>query len=303
MTFYPAQRDLLRHAGGWPSPRLSPVEPVRSCPRRGRGRRLVAAAGRCPFCRRCYAASDPPLRRRTPAPPARAAPPPPPRRAPPRRRRRPRPRARGLRAVRAQDLAAKRSRSPSSSASPAIGVRHEPSSAARNARSAASRRPVARVMDRREQRRDPRVAPALLDPDRALGDGRAASRPARSAARSRDAEPAQPGHREEASPPPRRPRACAAASARCRGTPPPARSGRRCSTCARRRRLEVPTTLPGRQRRQRAAAPRDEGVARILARQQRRDGEAVGLQRRHVLHRVHRDVDRARRRAPPRSRG
>ena len=81
------------------------------------------------------------------------------------------------------------------------------------------------------------------------------------------------------------------------------RSGRRCRTCARRRRLEVPTTRARRQRRERAHAGADEGVARILARQAAGDRQPRRLQRRHVLHRVHGDVDPRRPPAPPRSRG
>ena len=45
----------------------------------------------------------------------------------------------------------------------------------------------------------------------------------------------------------------------------------------------------------------DEGVARVLARQHRADAQAVGQHGRHVLHRMHGEVDLAARAAPPRS--
>ena len=185
----------------------------------------------------------------------------------------------------------KRSRPPASSASPAIGVWHEPSRPARKARSAASRRPVSgcgsRASSAATARRRRRAARPRSPPARR----RAASPRARSAARRRRRCPAAAARPWRGRSPPPRLRA----SLRSRVSTLPrnsttARSGRRWRSCARRRRLEVPTTPPagsaaserGRARRRRRAGPRAAAGS---------DGEARGLQRRHVLHRVDGDVD------------
>ena len=92
--------------------------------------------------------------------------------------------------------------------------------------------------------------------------------------------------------------ACPSASLRSRVCTLPrnsttARSGRRWRSCARRRRLEVPTTAPA-GRSARPPGPSVTKASRTSSRgKQAGDGEAVGLLRRHVLHRVHGDVDGA----------
>ena len=182
------------------------------------------------------------------------------------------------RAVGAQDLAAEsRRRPPASSASPAIGVWHEPSSPRRNARSAASRSAGRRGRgSRASSAATAVVARALLDPDRALRDGRQHLLRARSAPRGTSASPSR--------------RSPAMARKVAAATPSSSLRSRVCtlprnSTTAQVgppvQELRPPPQARGpdhRARRQAArasrAAGRDEGVARVLARQAGGDGRA-----------------------------
>ena len=115
-------------------------------------------------------------------------------------------------------------------------------------------------------------------------------------------EPLQPGAREhdrvEAR---RRRRACAAACRRCRASPTTSRSSRAARSCAARRRLLVPTRAPG------GSAPSRPGAAEHVLGAPRAPGRRAARARRassagDVLGGVHREVDLAVERAPPRAR-
>ena len=200
-----------------------------------------------------------------------------------------------LRPVRAQDLAAE--------PQPVAVDLGEPGdrrlAGAVEARRETPARP--RAGGRSARRGSPRAAPppassppALLDADGALRDRRqhllgldrrcGTSRRARAAA-------ARPSPRKVAAATPSSSLRSRVSTLPRNSTTP--RSGRRCSTWARRRRLEVPTTRPAagprarpRPARRRRRATSSRGRQQVMAR-------PVGLQRRHVLHRVHGDVDRA----------
>ena len=182
-------------------------------------------------------------------------------------------------------------------------------------------RGVAGAVERRQQRalgphagagspdrRAPPAAPAAAHRRRGT---RARSRPGRPPAASPRA--AGPSRRSGASPRRFRP-ACAssvastspAASLRSRVPTLPRRlttrrSGRRASSWAWRRSEALPTSAPRRQRVEPARPPRDQHVARVLARQHRGQHQAVRQPGRQVLDRVHREVDPPRRAARPRA--
>ena len=151
---------------------------------------------------------------------------------------------------------------------PAIGVRQEPSSTARKARSAASAVAVSAIVDRGDQRARRGVVGARLDADGALADRRQKFVDVEHGGRRREEpEPLQPGDRKQ------RRVDFAASSLRSRVSTLPrngtiARSGRNRLTMACRRSDAVPTTAPSGRSRKRLGLAADEGIARVLARQE-----------------------------------
>ena len=177
---------------------------------------------------------------------------------------------------------------------PAIGVRQEPSSTARKARSAASAIRRYPVVDGGQQRRGSSASSARVSiattpcPHRRqeIIESRARrSQPRRGRAASARRAPAR-SHR------PRRHRACATGSRHCRGVDD-RRSGRSRFTIACRRSEAVPTTAPcGSSRKVLAVRlmKTSRGSSRCSTRD---DHEPVRQHGRHVLRRMHREVDRA----------
>ena len=247
------------------------------------------------------AARDRPLTpsggRRSPGRPDRAAPRRPRRRAPPRRRPARRPRGRG---APSRPGAGSRPAAAAGRRRARRGRRSGSGRSRRGRRGTRARPPAAGRSGRRGSARAARatrvVARALLDADRALGDRRQHLVRRRSAGAGRRSRPSrsQPGHGEEG----RRRHAVvelaqpglhAAAELddlRGRGgggsTWARAAQARGADDAARRQVRQRPPRRARRRRRATSSRGRQAG-----------DGEAVGLQRRHVLHRVHGDVDRA----------
>ena len=91
-------------------------------------------------------------------------------------------------------------------------------------------------------------------------------------------------------------RACAAACRCCRATARSTASARARAAARGGAPTRCRCACPGR-----SGVRAAERVARILALEVRADDEPVGVRRRHVLRRVHGDVDPARRAAPPRA--
>ena len=176
---------------------------------------------------------------------------------------------------------------------PAIGVRHEPSSAARNARSHASAVAVSASIDRRQQRAGLGVVGAGLDADRALPDRRQEFVELEHRRRRiGETEPLQPGQRQQ-----RRVGLALVELAQPRldvaaqiddpqiGPQPPHQR-----LAAQRRGADH---RAARQLGEVARLAADEDVARVLARQKRREHQPVRQEGRHVLGRMHREVDAA----------
>ena len=174
---------------------------------------------------------------------------------------------------------------------PAIGVRHEPSSTASIACSAATQVAVAAWLIAASQPRIRRIVDRGTRCRPRPGRRRAASRLPAPACRHAQAEPLEPGQREQGRLDLAGLALGAAACRHCRAAVTISRSGRRCSSCA------LPAQRGGaddrtlRQVGDASDVARDQHVARILARQERGDHQPGRQRRRHVLHAVHGDID------------
>ena len=169
---------------------------------------------------------------------------------------------------------AARARRPSARRTRASGTVQLPPSARLTARSARTQAAVAASCSGASAAHELRPAVAALDRERALPDGRQAHRPGASTARIRPPSPRRLSPATASTIASYSPRSSLAS--RVSTLPRSGRTsspGKRLRSCASRRRLEVPTTAPARQLGEPRVAVRHERVARVLAREDRRERE------------------------------